>query len=135
MRELGLSSDSELRVRLVADAEMREAHLAHLGHDTTTDVLTFNYGAAPANAPDASGSLDADILVCVDEARRQAQARGLEPEREALLYIVHGLLHCLGHDDRDEASAALMHRKEDEVLRAIGVGSTFQCAPVGVPST
>jgi len=45
--------------------------------------------------------------------------------RELLLYVVHGVLHCLGMDDHDEAAAAAMHRVEDAVLTAIGVGPVY----------
>jgi probable rRNA maturation factor len=112
----------EVRVRLVDDRRMTEAHKRHMGMDSTTDVLTFDMAEGGAARGEA---LDVDILVCVDEAQRQSAARGFAVERELLLYIVHGVLHCVGEDDHDEASYARMHAREDEVLRAIGVGATF----------
>ncbi len=124
-RNLGLTG--EARVRLVDDAEMSRAHLDFCGIPGTTDVITFSLSDTPA-------LLDADLLVCVDEARRQATARAITPERELLLYIVHGLLHCMGHDDHDEQDAARMHEIEDRVLTAIGVGATYG-APGGEQST
>jgi len=104
---------------VVGDEEMAAAHARHSGVPGTTDVLTFDLREDP------DGPLDADVMVCADEAERQAAARGHAVEREVLLYAVHAVLHCLGEDDRDEASAARMHAREDEVLRAIGVGATF----------
>jgi probable rRNA maturation factor len=117
---LGLSG--ELRVRVVGDAEMAAAHQAHLGDPTTTDVMTFDLadGAAADGEP-----VDADVLVCVDEATRQAGEHGFTVERELLLYIVHAVLHCLGHDDHDDEAYARMHALEDELLEAVGVGATF----------
>jgi len=50
-----------------------------------------------------------------------------------LLYVVHGVLHCLGHDDHDEAGYASMHALEDRVLYAIGVGATF-AEPTDTPT-
>jgi probable rRNA maturation factor len=115
-----LTPRGEVRVRVVDDAEMADLH-ARFSHDpTTTDVLTFNLGEA--------GDLDTDLFVCLDVARRVAQARGHAPEKELLLYVVHGLLHCLGHDDHDPAEAARMHEREDEVLTAIGVGAVYAAA-------
>lgn len=118
--ELGVTG--ELRVRVVGDAEMAAAHEAHLGDATTTDVMTFDLadGAAANGEP-----VDADILVCVDEAARRAEEHGFTLERELLLYVVHALLHCLGHDDHDEAAFAKMHELEDALLEAVGVGATF----------
>ena len=112
----------EVRGRLVGDAEMAEAHLRWLDIPGTTDVLTFDmreHDELP---------LDVDLLLCVDEAARQAEARGLGLEHELLLYTVHGVLHCLGHDDHDETAAARMHAEEDRLLVAAGVGPVFAAA-------
>lgn len=123
-----LDLEGELRVRIVGDAEMAAAHDRHLGDPTTTDVLTFDLadGSAARGAP-----VDADLMVCLDEATRRAAEHGHAFERELLLYVVHGLLHCLGHDDHDEASFQRMHTLEDELLEAVGVGATFSPARGG----
>lgn len=117
-----LDLEGELRVLIVGDAEMAAAHDHHLGDPTTTDVLTFDLadGSAARGAP-----VDADLMVCSDEAGRRAGEHGHALERELLLYVVHGLLHCLGYDDHDEASYQRMHALEDELLEAVGVGATF----------
>jgi probable rRNA maturation factor len=113
----------EVRVRIIDDAEMSAAHLKYSNIPGTTDVLTFDLtdGASADGEP-----LDVDILVCIDEASRQAGARHHTVERELLLYILHGVLHCLGHDDHDDTAYARMHALEDEILEAIGVGRTFE---------
>jgi len=109
----------EVRVRIVDDAEMSSLHGAHAGDPTTTDVLTFDLRDEPA------GPLDVDIVVCADEAQRQGAARKRGAETELLLYALHGVLHCLGHDDHDDDAYARMHAREDEVLARIGVGALF----------
>ncbi|MGP1273631.1 MAG: rRNA maturation RNase YbeY [Phycisphaerales bacterium] len=108
----------EARTRLVHDDDMATLHERHKRVPGTTDVLTFDLADEP-------GTVDADIVLCVDEARRQADARGHTVERELMLYLVHGILHCLGHDDDSPASADAMHRREDELLEAIGLGPVF----------
>jgi probable rRNA maturation factor len=112
-----LASGGEVRARVVDDARMAEAHARYAGVEGTTDVLTFDLSGGDG--------LDADLLICLDEARRQGERRGHAPEQELLLYIVHGVLHCLGHDDHTEPDAARMHAEEDRVLSLIGVGATF----------
>lgn len=114
-----LNARGEVRVRLVGDDEMADAHQKYSNIPGTTDVLTFDMRES------ADGPLDVDVLVCVDEARRQAAANAVTPREEALLYIVHAMLHCLGYDDHDEADSARMHQREDEILEAIGVGRVF----------
>jgi probable rRNA maturation factor len=120
LRELEVGG--EVRLKLVGDEEMRGANAEYHGQDSTTDVLTFDLS-------EGRGVLDADLLLCVGEACRQATARGIAVERELLLYALHGVLHCLGYDDHDEESARRMHAEEDRVLTAISVGPTYAAPP------
>lgn len=118
----------EVRAEAVGDDRMTRMHARHKGEATTTDVLTFNLSGDP-------GVLDADIVVCVDEARRQSAQRGHGVAEELMLYIVHGVLHCTGYDDAlDEGDfgGLAMHRREDEILSAIGAGVVFASAVRGV---
>jgi probable rRNA maturation factor len=118
IQELGLTGT--MRVRIVADDEMARAHLEYLDVEGTTDVLTFDLREDPESL-----AMDLDVLVCLDEAMRQASACGHRPLDELVLYGVHAILHCLGHDDHDEAQAALMHAEEDRLLTAIGLGAVY----------
>ncbi len=112
----------EVRVRLLSDAAMAQAHEAHLGDPSVTDVITFDLadGAAAHGAP-----LDVDVLVCLDEARRQSTQRGHQVELELVLYILHGILHCVGFDDHTESDARTMHTREDEILTFIGLSAAY----------
>ncbi len=117
-----LETTGEVRVRVVGDDEMAREHATHKGVPGTTDVLTFDLS-------DEGGELDVDLLVCADVAARRAKELGHTPERELVLYVVHGVLHCAGYDDADEASADAMHAREDELLERAGVGATFAPRP------
>lgn len=105
-------------VAVVGDAQMMRLHHQFSGELGTTDVLTFDLHDEP-------GPMEGEIVVCFDEACRQAREHGHAPDQETLLYVVHGLLHLLGYDDRDAASARGMHEREDQVLTAIGVGPLY----------
>ena len=73
-------------------------------------------------------------LAAEDEARRQAELRGHGVAQELALYIVHGILHCTGYDDHEEAGAfgsIAMHRREDEILSAIGAGVVYAAREAG----
>lgn len=140
-----LGAFGEVRVRLVLDAEMAQAHEEFAGVPGTTDVLTFDLTDPeedPIDEPTVSlvegqvkvakvRHVDTDIMVCVDEGRRQAKARGHELFHELLLYSLHGVLHCLGHDDHDEGAFAAMHDLEDAVLTRLGVGKVFRRDEMG----
>lgn len=126
-----LGARGEVRVQITDDAGITKAHAERCDVPGVTDVITFDLS-------DGAETLDADLLVCADEAKRQATLRGWGAEREVLLYALHGTLHCLGFDDRDPASFDAMHAKEDEVLEAIGVGRTYNVGPArdaGTPDT
>jgi probable rRNA maturation factor len=117
------SRSGEVRVRLVRDPEMAATHQKFSSIPGTTDVLTFDLsegGTARSGQP-----LDVDILACTDEAARQATLHNHPTERELLLYILHGVLHCLGHDDHTDDGYEKMHAEEDRILTAIGIGPVF----------
>lgn len=116
-----------LVVRLVSDPAMIELHTRHCGLGSTTDVLTFCSSAA-------GEPIDADIACCVDEAVRQAARRGHSVADELLLYALHGVLHCVGHDDHDPEAYERMHAEEDRILSAIGVGVRFAVPADEAPS-
>lgn len=119
----GICPGGGVRVRLVGDDEMEQAHQHYCGVGGTTDVITFDL--AEGSSATGDSALDVDLIVCVDEARRQAPARGHSIETELALYTLHGVLHALGYDDLDDASYERMHAREDEIFRSIGVGAAF----------
>ena len=116
MQHMGVTGS--VRARLISDCEMAAKHLVHCGVPGTTDVITFDLS-------DGDDVMDVDLLVCVDEARRQSSHRSIAIEHELLLYVIHGMLHCLDYDDHTPDDAAAMHAREDEILTAIGVGPVY----------
>ncbi len=107
-----------ITVKIVDDTRMRDLHKRHRGRACTTDVLTFDHSLG-------KGPVEADIVLCLDEAARRAAQLGHSIERELVLYALHGVLHCAGFDDRTPQDFEAMHAEEDRILTAIGVGRTF----------
>lgn len=123
-------SRGQISIAVVGDREMARLHREHLSVPGTTDVLTFDYSddvEPPSKGRKTPRSLEVDgeLVLCQDEARRQAKVHGHPIRLELLLYAVHGLLHLLGHDDHDPAEAAAMHAREDELLQAAGLPAAF----------
>jgi rRNA maturation RNase YbeY len=107
-----------LGVRFAGDRAMRRANRQFRGKDQTTDVLSFPgdvCGAAGGKADAATGGHLGDVLVSVPQARRQAAAAGRDPAREIQVLLLHGVLHCLGHDH--EADGGEMERLERRLRR------------------
>jgi probable rRNA maturation factor len=122
-----ITNAGSVRVRVVNDDEMIEAHKRFSAIATTTDVLTFDM--AHDNTDFHNKVLDTDLIICADEAQRQAQQRDHRTIDELLLYTLHGVLHCLGYDDHDEDDYKRMHAREDQLLELAGIGALFDITP------
>ena len=111
--EDGGRPDLALSIVFVPEAELTRLHLERLGDPEPTDVMAFDLGddAGPAG----------ELYVSVDRARDVASELGVAPERELLLYVVHGTLHLCGHDDHEPADIARMRAAEARVLRVLGL--------------
>lgn len=94
-----------LGVRFCGDREMRRTNLRFRNKDKTTDVLSF---------PGDEGHLG-DILISVPTARLQGESAGHPVEREVRVLLLHGILHCLGHDH--ETDQGEMERLERRLRR------------------
>jgi probable rRNA maturation factor len=77
---------------------------------TPTDVITFPL------EPVVDGILDGEIVVSTETALREAPRHQTGAGDEVRLYIVHGLLHLLGHDDQDEPGEKSMNRLQQALL-------------------
>ena len=113
----------ELSVVLVGDVRMSKLHDEFFGDPETTDVITF-----PLEVDAKGRASSGELYVCVPVARRQAKIHGVAVRDELLLYVIHGVLHLDGHDDRTDSGYQRMHKKEDEVLTQLGVGAIFASA-------
>jgi probable rRNA maturation factor len=107
----------DIGVIFVSRAEMRSLNRQYLGHDTDTDVITFEHEPFPG-VP-ASEQPIGDIFISGWMAGRSALELGHSPLHEALTLAAHGALHLLGHDDHAPRAKARMFRRQDEVLAAL----------------
>jgi probable rRNA maturation factor len=57
-----------------------------------------------------------EILVAPEAAQRYARRHRLSYRDELARYVVHGLLHWCGHDDRTAAQQQKMRAVEDKLL-------------------
>ena len=64
-------------------------------------------------------------MICAAVAAREADRRGHDIRHELVLYAVHGLLHLCGYDDGSAFEARRMHRREDWLLRAVGLPAVY----------
>jgi probable rRNA maturation factor len=106
-------TEAHLGIALVADQEMQRLHREFLGIEAPTDVLTF-----PMNEP--GEVLAGELVVSVETALREAPRHGLSTEHELAMYLIHGILHLCGYDDRTGPGARRMQRRQRRLLRELG---------------
>jgi probable rRNA maturation factor len=91
----------EISVSIVSDSRIASLHRQFMNESGPTDVITFQHG---------------EIFVSAETARRNARRFGNALARELCLYVVHGLLHLHGFDDRNEGSARKMEIAQRRIL-------------------
>ena len=98
LRSFDFEVDS-VSIRFVDDAEMRTLNRTFRKKDKTTDVLTFlgddelrAFGEAPLG----------DIVISLDQARRQAADERHSLVTELRYLILHGVIHALGYDHEND---------------------------------
>jgi probable rRNA maturation factor len=108
-------ADAEISLAFVDNATIHALNKRFLDHDEPTDVLSF-----PLSEPNAK-RLAGELVIGVEVALAQAQERGHEVQVELALYVIHGLLHLCGHDDKSEATAQQMRQRERHYLATLGL--------------
>jgi probable rRNA maturation factor len=121
--------DAELGVNLVTSREMTLINETFLRHEGSTDVITFDYSSAECGVRSAELNLHGEIFICVDEAVAQAKQFETDWQSEIVRYLVHGVLHLLGHDDLRPAARRRMKREENRLLA--GLSKKFNLAKIG----
>jgi len=98
----------DLNFFFMTDTEQREINREFLGHDYYTDVIAFNYSRG--------GTISGEIYMSIDTIRKNSQIYGTRLREEILRVMLHGTLHLLGYEDKNEAGKRQIRRKEDYYL-------------------
>jgi len=107
-----------INIAFVNDRAMAKINEDFVGHEGTTDVITFCYLEGDDELFD--GDIAVDLFICADIAEREgAKRKNSNYARELTLYIVHGLLHSAGEDDLDAVARKRMRRREREVMKVL----------------
>lgn len=117
--EAGLPAGPEwdLEVLFTNDRSMKRYNAELVGHEGTTDVITFSYFDDAENL--FPGETAVELIVNPDAAAREGEKRGTGYSRELALYLVHGLLHAAGEDDLEDGARRRMRRREREVMEIL----------------
>lgn len=122
---------AELSILFSDDAHVRALNARWRGADKPTNVLSFPLAriAPGAPLPPALG----DIVLAAETVAREAALDGKPTERHILHLIVHGLLHLMGHDHRDDDEAEAMENLERRTLARLAVPDPYSEASSAKP--
>jgi probable rRNA maturation factor len=118
-----------LEINLVGAREMAEINWKFLRHEGSTDVITFDYTEKRKAESGKRKVLHGELFVCVDETVSQAKNFKTNWQSEIVRYIVHGVLHLLGHDDLKPELRRKMKRAENLLVRKLA--KKFSLAQIG----
>ncbi|MBC8266168.1 MAG: rRNA maturation RNase YbeY [Flavobacteriales bacterium] len=90
------------------DTFLHEKNKTYLGHDTLTDIITFDYSDQDL--------LSGDIFISINRVRENASIHSTPFENELSRVIIHGVLHLLGYNDKSKKEKGIMREKEDFYL-------------------
>ncbi|MBM6817656.1 rRNA maturation RNase YbeY [Olsenella uli] len=121
----GVGRPCSVSVSVVGEPRMREINAEWRDVDAATDVISIECERPddPSLAPGEPCELG-DIVIAPDYIARQAAAFGTTPADETRLMLVHGMLHLLGHDHLDDASAEAMEALEEDILAGMPTDGT-----------
>jgi probable rRNA maturation factor len=127
--------DAEISLLITGPDEVQALNRAYRNIDSTTDVLSFpalsydhpsDFAAALQDAadcfdPEYNTAVLGDIVINAARVREQAREYGHSEEREFAFLVAHSMMHLCGYDHMNEKESAVMEKKQDAVLQALGI--------------
>ena len=98
---------------------IRELNNTYRQVDAVTDVLSFEYGNEID--PETGREYIGDIIICAEQAQKQAEMSGHSVMDEICLLEIHGLLHLLGYDHMEEEQKEEMWKYQNLYLDKFGI--------------
>lgn len=100
--------EGEISYIFCADEYLHKINLEHLGHDTLTDIISFDYSIG--------NEISGDIFISIERVKDNALDFNVSFEEELRRVMVHGVLHYCGYKDKSKEEELLMRSKEDEKM-------------------
>jgi probable rRNA maturation factor len=104
---------AEISLAFVDNPTIHQLNKRYLQHDEPTDVLTFPF-TEPNSAQ--SSRIAGEIVIGVEVALGQSTERGHDVQAELSLYVIHGLLHLCGFDDKKPQASERMRERQRHYL-------------------
>lgn len=90
------------------DEFLHKLNVEFLGHDTLTDIISFDYGLG--------NEINGEIFISIERVLENSGIYNVPFEKELHRVMIHGILHYCGFKDKTEEDEELMRLKEDQAL-------------------
>jgi probable rRNA maturation factor len=104
---------AQLEYNFVGADIMLSLNQEYLNHDTDTDIITFDYTESKV--------IKAEAYISYEALKKNAQTYSQTIEEETLRLLSHGLLHCMGYNDKINEQKELMRSKEEDCINLFHV--------------
>jgi probable rRNA maturation factor len=102
-------SAGNINVIFTTEKKLYDLNKQYLSKDTLTDIITFDYSENQIIA--------GDLFISIPRVAENAATYNTEFAHELKRVIIHGILHLLGHEDKNNRQKADMRRMEDLYLK------------------
>ncbi len=92
-----------------SDLYLRNINIEYLGHQTFTDIVTFDQSLDKK-------AIEGDIYISIERIIDNSEMFKTTFDEELHRVIIHGVLHLIGYADKNKTAKALMRKKEDAYL-------------------
>lgn len=126
--------EAEVNIVITGNEEIHYINKEFRNIDRPTDVLSFpavEY-ETPADFdnleeymeyfnPETGELLLGDIMISVEQAKKQAEEYNHSLEREIAFLTAHSMLHLCGYDHMEDEERLVMEEKQKEILNLLGI--------------
>jgi len=100
---------NDIIINIVTSEEIHKVNKQFLNHDYSTDIITFNYS-------EENNTLETEIFISLEDAYSNSIKYKVSLDNEFLRLVIHGVLHLLGYDDKNEKDKRKMKRMENKLV-------------------
>jgi probable rRNA maturation factor len=103
------------------DKETDVLSFPNVDYDSPSDFSNLEEQEADYFDPDSGELILGDIIISVQRVEEQAISYGHSAKREFAFLTAHSMLHLCGYDHMEPEEAAIMEKKQEEVLTLLKI--------------
>ena len=122
--------DVSVNINWLNADDIRQINKKFRNTDKQTNVLVFEQQLPAAIIANTGINSFGDIALCSAVIVAEAEQQNKTVKNHCIHIAIHGLLHLLGYDHKQEAEAELMENTEIKILRLLNIDNPYLEKPV-----